>query len=78
MIAEAGFENLIPQHSLYDLMDANQKLKELFEFIPSGKHKPRYGNLLNFLKELISAIPVKFVPNTREVWNFDYTSAIMD
>lgn len=77
LLAEAGFENLIPKHPLYDLMGANQKLKGFVEFIASGKHKQRYGNLFNFLKQLIPAVPVRFAPNTRDVWNFDHTGAIM-
>ena len=77
LIAEAGFENLHPKHPLYDLMREQQKLKGLATFIASGRHKQRYGNLFNFLRQLIPAIPIKFAPNTREVWNFDHTAAIM-
>ena len=77
LIADAGFENLVPRHPLYDLMGADQKLKALVEFIASGSHKQRYGNLFHFLKQLLPAIPVKFAPNTREVWNFDHTAAVM-
>jgi UDP:flavonoid glycosyltransferase YjiC (YdhE family) len=77
LIADAGFENLIPRHPLYDLMGADQKLKSLVEFIVSGRHKQRYGNLVNFLRQLLPAVPVRFAPNTREVWNFGHTAAIM-
>ncbi len=77
LIADAGFENRLPEHPIYDLMGANQKLKGLVEFIASGRHKQRYGNLFHFLRQLIPAIPVKFAPNTRQVWDFDHTSAIM-
>jgi UDP:flavonoid glycosyltransferase YjiC (YdhE family) len=77
LIADAGFGNLLPKHPIYDLMGANQKLKGLVEFITSGKHTQRYGNLFNFLRQLIPAIPIKFAPQTREVWNFDHTGAIM-
>src|SRR5687768_18014840 len=47
LIADAGFENLVPKHPIYDLMGANQKLKGLVEFITSGRHTQRYGNLLD-------------------------------
>lgn len=77
LIAEAGFENLVPRHPIYELLGVNQKLKGLVEIIASGRHKQRYGNLFNFLRQLIPAIPVKFAPNTHEIWNFDHTSAIM-
>ena len=77
LIAEAGFENIVPRHPIYELLGANQKLKGLVEFIASGRHKQRYGNLFKFLMQLIPAVPVRFAPNTRDVWNFDHTSAIM-
>jgi UDP:flavonoid glycosyltransferase YjiC (YdhE family) len=77
LIADAGFENLIPKHPIYDLMGADQKLKGLVELLAARGHKQHYGNLFNFLRQLIPAIPVKSAPNTREVWDFDHTSAIM-
>jgi UDP:flavonoid glycosyltransferase YjiC (YdhE family) len=77
LIAEAGFENLVPKHPIYDLMGRNHKLRGLVEFLASGRHKQRYGNLFNFLKQLIPAIPIRVAPQTREVWNFDHTSAMM-
>ena len=77
LIAEAGFENLVPRHPIYDLMGTGQNLRSLVEFIASGRHKRRYGNLVNFLKQLIPALPIKSAPQTREVWNFDHTGAIM-
>lgn len=77
LIADAGFENLVPRHPLYDLMGADQKLKALMEFIASARHRQRYGSLVNFLRQLLPAIPVKFAPSTREVWNFDHTAAVM-
>ena len=77
LIAEAGFENLVPKNPIYDLMGTDQNLKGLVEFIASGRHKQRYGNLLNFLRQLIPALPIKSAPKTREVWNVDHTGAIM-
>ena len=77
LIAEAGFENILPRHPIYELMGTTQNLKGLVAFLAARKHKERYGNLLNFLRQLIPAIPLRFAPNTREVWNFDHTGAIM-
>ena len=77
LIAEAGFENLVPKHPIYDLMGTDQNLKGLIKFITSGRHKQRYGNLFNFLRQLIPALPIKSAPKTREVWNVDHTGAIM-
>lgn len=77
LIAEAGFENLLPRHPLYDLISINSGAKGLVKFIISGKHRERYGNLFNFLSKLIPAIPIKSAADTHEVWNMDHASAMM-
>jgi len=77
LIAEAGFENLLPKHPLYDLVATDQSLKGLLTFIASGKYRQGYGNLFNFLGKLIPAMPVKSAPDTNEVWNMDHAGAMM-
>ncbi len=77
LIAEAGFENLLPLHPLYDLVAAGQSLRGLVGFITSGQWKQRYGNLFSFLGRLILALPIKSAPNTLEVWNMDHAGAQM-
>jgi hypothetical protein len=42
LIGEAGFENRVPTHPLYDLMGTDQNLKGLDEFIASGRHNQGY------------------------------------
>ena len=77
LIAEAGFENLLPKHPLYDLVATDQSSRGLVKFIASGKYKQRYGNLFNFLSKLIPALPTKSAPDTSEVWNMDHAGAMM-
>ncbi len=77
LIAEAGFDNLIPRHPIYDLMRGDQSLQGLVRFITSGQWRQRYDNLFRFLSQLIPALPLKSAPNTLEVWNIDHAGALM-
>src|SRR5713101_3945637 len=61
LIAEAGFDNLIPRHPIYDLLRGDQSLQ----------------GLVRFLSQLIPALPIKSAPNTLEVWNMDHAGALM-
>ncbi len=77
LIAEAGFDNLLPRHPIYDLMAGDQSLQGLVRFITSGHWRQRYDNLFRFLGQLITALPIKSAPNTLEVWNVDHAGALM-
>ena len=77
LIAEAGFDNLVPRHPIYDLMRGDQSLQGLVRFITSGQWRQRYDNLFRFFYQLIPALPIKSAPNTLEVWNMDHAGALM-
>lgn len=77
LIAEAGFDNRVPRHPIYDLAREEQSLPGLVRFITSGHWKQRYGNLFRFLSQLIPALPIKSAPHTLEVWNMDHAGALM-
>src|SRR5260370_4545973 len=77
LIAEAGFDNLVPRHPIYDLMRGDQSLQGLVRFITSGQWRQRSDNLFRFLGQLIPALPIKSAPNTLEVWNMDHAGALM-
>lgn len=77
LIAEAGFENLVPKHPIYDLMAMQGNLAGLAGFITSGQLRQRYGNLFRFLSRLILTLPLKFAPSTAEVWNMGQAGAQM-
>lgn len=76
LIAEAGFETLLPKHPLYHLMTAKLSLQGLYRVITSEQFKRDFGNFFNFLSELIRAIPTKSAPMTSEIWNMDHAGAL--
>src|SRR5215472_16721980 len=77
LIAEAGFDNLIPRHPIYDLMRGDQSLQGLVHFITKGQWKQHSDTLFRFLRQLIPALPLKSAPKTLEVWNTDHAGALM-
>ena len=77
LIADAGFDNLLPRHPLFDLMATDQSLRGLVGLITSGGWKRRHHSLYRFLRELIPALPFKGAPKTAEVWNMDQAGALM-
>jgi UDP:flavonoid glycosyltransferase YjiC (YdhE family) len=77
LIADAGFENSLPQHPLFDLMAGDRSLKGLTRFLASRRWRQRHLSLLSFLRQLISALPRKYAPATPEVWNMDQAGAQM-
>lgn len=77
LIADAGFDNLLPGHALFDLMATDQNLRGLVKLVFSGQWRRRHRSLYGFLRELIPALPFKSVPGNSEVWNMDHASALM-
>jgi len=77
LIAEAGFENLVPRHPIYDLMTVQLTPRGIVRFVASGQWKRRYGSLFRFLSMLISALPIKSAPSTPDTWNMDHAAAQM-
>src|ERR1700730_2125347 len=76
LIADAGFENLIPTHPLYEMMDVELSLRGCAHFV-SSRHWRRHGGLISFLRQLIPALPWRSAPRTAEVWNMDHAGATM-
>jgi UDP:flavonoid glycosyltransferase YjiC (YdhE family) len=77
LIAEAGFENPIPRHPLYDFVARGQSLQGLISFLASNQRRQRYSNIFSFLGELIRALPIESTPDTLEIWNTDHAGALM-
>jgi MGT family glycosyltransferase len=77
LIAEAGFENPIPRHPLYDFVAGGQSIQGLIRFLGSSQRRQRYGSIFSFLRELIPALPIKSAPDTLEIWNTDHAGALM-
>lgn len=77
LVAEAGFENAIPQHALYDVIDMEQSIDGVSKFLTSRPWKRRKQNVFEFLSELVPALPLKSAPKSWEVWNMDHAGAMM-
>jgi UDP:flavonoid glycosyltransferase YjiC (YdhE family) len=77
LIAEAGFDNLLPRHPLFDLLATDQSLRGVLSFIASGAWRRRHRSLYRFLRELVAALPLKSAPKTMEIWSTDHAGALM-
>lgn len=77
LIAEAGFENLLPAHPLFSLIAAEPSLRGLLTLIASGKWKARHRSFFRFLWELIPALPIRTAPRSTDVWNMGHAGALM-
>jgi len=73
LVAEAGFDNLLPRHPLYYLMAGRFGFRGLYRILKSGWQDL---GLLNFVSQLVRAIPTRLVPITSEVWNMDHAGAM--
>src|SRR5215510_11718640 len=76
LISEAGFENVIPRHPLYDFVSRGQSLGGLVRFIASGQCRERYGGVFRALSKLVLAMPLRTAPETMEIWNTDHAGAL--
>jgi UDP:flavonoid glycosyltransferase YjiC (YdhE family) len=73
LIAEAGFDNLLPRHPLYHLMTVGPSFREIGRFLAAGR---REWGTLSFLSELVRAAPIKLAGVTSEVWDMDHLGAL--
>src|SRR5215470_2953586 len=56
LIADAGFENLVPRHPIYELIDVERTLGGIIRFLISRRSNERDGTLLQFLKKAAPAL----------------------
>src|SRR5215467_153355 len=77
LIAEAGFDNLVPRHPIYDLMRGDQSLQGFIHFITEGHWRQHSDTFFHFLYQLITALPLKSASKTEDVWNTDHAGALM-
>ncbi|HSR34505.1 MAG TPA: hypothetical protein VLY63_28380, partial [Anaerolineae bacterium] len=73
VIAEAGFQNLIPKHPLYGLMAAEPTLRGLGRALRSGW---REWGFLSFVRHLARSAPTRLARSTAEVWSADHLAAL--
>jgi UDP:flavonoid glycosyltransferase YjiC (YdhE family) len=77
LLHELGFKNLQLKHPLFYLkMTGSPDFRGLYRLVRSGQVKRDFGNLLNFLKKYLQAVPTKRPPGTPEVWNLDHFLAL--
>jgi UDP:flavonoid glycosyltransferase YjiC (YdhE family) len=76
LIEEAGFDNLLPKHPLYHLTTGKPSFRDLHRIITSEQFKQDFGNLFNFMSQLIRTVPTKLAPMTSEIWNMDHAGAL--
>lgn len=74
LIADAGFQNRIPNHPLYALIAHGATPRGLLRLVRSGSLR-RYGSPLRALRDLVLALPLRSPPRTHEIWNVDHAGA---
>ena len=73
LIAEAGFENLLPRHPLYHFMAVTPGISGFLAAVRAGWRE--WGPLC-FFRELLGALPTSFAAPTSEVWGADHLAAL--
>jgi len=77
LIADAGFENLVPRHPLYYLQTEDLNPRGLYRILSSERVKRDCGNIFNFFRELVGSVPTRFASPTSEIWNADHAGAMV-
>jgi UDP:flavonoid glycosyltransferase YjiC (YdhE family) len=76
LIADAGFENLVPRHPIYELIDVDKTLGGIVRFLISRRSN-EHGSLLQFLNKVIPALPTKYPAKSEDIWDMDHAGATM-
>jgi MGT family glycosyltransferase len=76
VIEDAGFENILPKHPLYELGFSKFGYHALTRLMRSGIMKKDYGNIFRFMFDFVMALPIRFAPSSDEVWDMDHAAAI--
>ena len=77
LLDELGMENLLLRHPLFYLkMTGSPDFRGLYRIVRSGRVRRDFGNVFNFLKKYLQAIPTKMPPGTPEVWDLGHFLAL--
>jgi hypothetical protein len=77
LLHELGIENLLLKHPLFCLkMTGSPDFRGLYRIVRSGQVRRDFGNLFNFLKKYLQALPTKMPPGTPEVWDLGHFLAL--
>jgi UDP:flavonoid glycosyltransferase YjiC (YdhE family) len=73
LVAEAGFQNLLPHHPLYALLAGGADPMGLLRTVMTSRRD--FGGLRRFLGSLLAALPTHMAPPGPDVWNVDQLAA---
>ena len=76
LISEAGFDNLIPKHPIYLVRKRDLSLKGISRLIRSKPWENNGMSAFKFFITFFKAVPLKFAPQTPEVWSMDHAAAM--
>jgi UDP:flavonoid glycosyltransferase YjiC (YdhE family) len=76
LISQAGFDNLIPKHPIYSVRKRDLRLKGISRLIRSKPWENDGMRAFEFFIKFIKAVPLKFAPQTPEVWSMDHAAAM--
>lgn len=76
LIAEAGFQNLLPKHPLYHVGFGDLSYKGFKRLVKSRPLQDEYASVVSFLWAIVRAAPVRRAPLTAEIWNMDHAAAV--
>jgi UDP:flavonoid glycosyltransferase YjiC (YdhE family) len=77
LIADGGFENAVPDHALFDVMAGTRSLGGVLEYLRSGRWRRRYGSIVDVLREIVPALPLRRARPSDEVWSMDHAGAML-
>src|SRR5262249_597233 len=77
LIADAGFDNLVPRHPIYELIDVDKTLGAIVRFLISRRSDELDGTLLQFLKKAVPALPIRYPAKSEDIWDMDHAGAMM-
>src|SRR5579859_3700082 len=76
IIAEAGFENMVPLHPLYELAFSGFSFRRLRKRLNDPHFREDFGNLASCMIEILKSLPVKYAKASVDTWDMDHASAM--
>jgi UDP:flavonoid glycosyltransferase YjiC (YdhE family) len=76
LISEAGFDNRIPKHPIYHVRKLALSPRGISRLIRSKPWENDGMRAFAFFIEFVKAFPLKFAPQTPEVWSMDHAAAM--
>src|SRR5262249_49555119 len=74
LLADAGFENLVPAHPIYDIVAVDRGVGRFFA---ARGWRRRGHTTIGFLTKLLPALPIRSAQDARDIWNMRHAGAIL-